>query len=203
VLEAYKLTGQTAVQVGDVVKDTAADKAGIKAGDIIIKLDGKALHRGDEPDEAAAILLREVRRMKVGTEVTFSIMSSDDPSAAPHDVTLTLAQRPRMAHEAERFYAQDLGFTTREMVFDDTYARKLPADTKGVLVAMVKPSSAAQSGHLAGGDLITLLNREPVTDLAQFKKAYEAFRKEKPTEPVVLQVRHGVNTEVIRIEPPQ
>ena len=47
------------------------------------------------------------------------------------------------------------------------------------------------------------LNREPVTDLEQFKKAYQEFRKAKPREAVVMVVQREGNTKVIRIEPPQ
>ena len=66
-----------------------------------------------------------------------------------------------------------------------------------------KAQSAAQAGDLRRDDLITELNREPVADLEQFKKSYQAFRKEKPREAVVMVVQREGNTKVIRLEPPQ
>jgi serine protease Do len=201
VAEFFSLTGQPAVQVGDVIKDTPADKAGLKPGNIIVKMNGQALERGDEPDEAAMILMKNMKRMKVGSEVTFSVVT--EPNKPAKDVKLTLAERPRQQNQAKRFYAEDLGFTTREIVFDDTYGRKLAADQKGVVVALIKPSSAAQTGKLERGDLITKLNQTPVTDVDQFKTAYQEFRKAKPKEAVVLEaIRQGTD-EIIRIEPPQ
>ena len=40
-------------------------------------------------------------------------------------------------------------------------------------------------------------------NLPQFKQLYQDFRKTNKKEAVVLEVLRGVNTEVIRIEPPQ
>jgi serine protease Do len=201
VADFFGLTGQVAVQVGDVIKGTPADKAGLKPGNIIVKMNGKPLERGDEPDEAAMILMKNVKQMKVGKEVTFSIIT--EPNKPPTDIKVTLAERPKEENQAARFYAEDLGFTAREIVFQDTYRRKLPADQKGVVIALVKPAGAAQAGKLERGDLITKLNQTPVTDVEQFKKEYQEFRKAKPKEAVVLEAVRGGNDEIIRLEPPQ
>lgn len=203
VAEFFNLKGQPAVQIGAVIPGTPAEKVGMKAGDVIVKMNGKVLDRGDEPDEAAEILLRQVRRLKVGSKVTFSILTASDKDAPLKDVSVTLDERPKQANVAKRFYAKDLGFTTRELVFEDTYQRKLAADYKGVVVALVKPSSAAATGRLAMNDLVTQINRQPVTGVEQFQKIYQDFRKASPKEAVVLEVLRGVNTEVVRIEPPQ
>lgn len=201
VADFFSLTGQPAVQVGDVIPETPADKAGLKPGNIIVKLDGQPLERGDEPDEAALILMKNMKRMKVGTEITLSVIT--EPNKPAKDVKVTLAERPKQQNQAKRFFAEDLGFTAREVVFDDTYGRKLKADQKGVVVALIKPASAAQSGKLERGDLITKLNQTPITDVEQFKTAYQEFRKAKPKEAVVLEAIRSGNDEIIRIEPPQ
>ena len=95
---------------------------------------------------------------------------------------------PKRPNTAKRWFAEDLGFSSREIVFTDTYARRLKPDAKGVVVALIRPQSAAQSGGLQMNDMITELNREPVTDVDAFRKAYEAFRKDKPKEAVVMVV---------------
>lgn len=201
VAEFMGLEGQVAIQVGDVIKGTPADKAGLKAGNIIVKLNGKPLERGDEPDEAAMILMKNMKQMKVGTEVALSVIT--DAHQPAKEIKVTLAERPKQENQAKRFYAEDLGFTAREIVFDDTYRRKLPADQKGVLIALVKPASAAQTGKLERQDLVTKLNTTPITDVEQFKTEYQNFRKDHPKEAVVLEAIRAGNDEIIRIEPPQ
>ncbi len=189
-----------AVQVGDVMPGFPAAKAGLKSGDVIVKVNGEKLERGDDPDETPMIMTRKIQRMKAGSQVVFSVLRGRDQPI--QEITLTLDERPKPASRAERFYAEDLGFGAREIVFDDTYRRKLPADTKGVIVAIVKPGSSSHD-KLRGGDLIQRINQTPVESLDQFKQQYEDFRKTNSREAVVLEVLRGVSTQVIRIEPPQ
>ncbi len=89
------------------------------------------------------------------------------------------------------------------MVFVDKYQRRLKDDATGVVVALIKPQSSAASAKLGMNDMITEMNGEPVTSVDEFERMYEATRKEKPKEPVVLVVQRESNTQVIRIEPPQ
>jgi serine protease Do len=201
VAEVLGLANKPAIEIGEVIPNTPADKAGLKQGMIIIKMNGEVLERGDEPEELPQILRRKLLRMKVGQPVTFTVMTGKDQP--PKDITVTLEEQPKRQNTAKRWFADDLGFSVRELVFLDTYQRKLSPDAKGVVVALLRPQSAAQAGDLKREDLITELNREPVTDLEQFKKAYQEVRKEKPREAVVMVVQREGNTKVIRLEPPQ
>jgi len=201
VAEVLGLANQPAIEIGEVIPNTPADKGGLKQGMIITKVNGQPLERGDEPEELPQILRRQLLRMKVGQPVTFTVITGKD--SPPKDIKVTLEEQPKRQNLAQRWFADDLGFAVREMVFMDTYQRKLAPDAKGVVVAMLRPQSASQAGDLRREDLITELNREPVTDLEQFKKAYQAFRKEKPREAVVMVVQREGNTKVIRLEPPQ
>jgi S1-C subfamily serine protease len=97
-----------------------------------------------------------------------------------------------------------MGFAARDVVFDDTNLRKLKRNTGGVVIALTKPNGAAYTAKLQKDDLVTQLNGKPVTDLDQFKKDYQQFRKDKPEDPVVLVVSQSDGKEqTINIEPPQ
>ncbi|CAN5379604.1 DegQ family serine endoprotease [soil metagenome] len=202
VAEAFGLTNQPAVEIGEVLPDSPAAKAGLARGNIIVKINGKPIERPDEPKELPGILARQFRRMKVGDKVTVTVL----PAAGQpmKDVVVTLEEMPMRPNRAKRFYAEDLGFVARDMVFNNTYRQHMPADSKGVVVALIKPSGNAETAKLQNGDVITQLNGKTVTDLNEFKADYEAFRKDKPKEAVVLVVwRRYPTTESIRIEPPQ
>jgi serine protease Do len=201
VAEVFGLTNQPAVQVGEVIPDTPAAKAGLKQGDIIVKLNGEPLERGDESTELPGILGRKILRMKPGTEVTLGILRKRGEPL--QEIKATLEPRPMHASLAKRFYAEDLGFSVRDVTFYDNYARHLPADSKGVVVALIRPQSSSQSGGLVMNDLITQLNGEPIADVAQFEKNYQQFRKDKAKEAVVLVVHREGRENTVRIEPPQ
>lgn len=200
--EYFGLKNQPAIQIGDVVKDSPADKAGLKPLDIIVKMNGQPLERGDLSTELPEIVSRKIDRLKVGDVVTFSIIHARGDT--PRDVALTLAARPQQEWAAHRFYAKDLGFVVRDVVFADTYRRKISQATSGVVVALLRPQAAAQAAKLGENDLITQMNGKPVTGVDQFKKDYQQFRKDRPNDPVVLEaLRQDGREETVNIEPPQ
>ena len=51
------------------------------------------------------------------------------------------------------------------MVFIDNYQRKLPPETGGVVIAMLKPNGSAAAAKLQREDLVTEMNGQPVKDL--------------------------------------
>jgi S1-C subfamily serine protease len=201
VAEVFNLTNQPAIQIGEVIPNAPSEKAGLKRNDILVKIDGKPLERGDTPEELPQILRRQLMRMKVGQTIKLSVLRGKGTPLK--DIEVKLEEMPKRQNTAKRWYAEDLGFSSREIVFTDTYARRLKPDAPGVIVALIRPQSAAESAGLKMNDLITELNREPVKDLESFRKSYEEFRKNKPKEAVVMVVLREGNTQTIRIEPPQ
>jgi serine protease Do len=200
--EYFGIENVPAVQVGDVVPDSPAAKAGLSKLDVITRVDGRQIERGDLPIELPEIVTRYIQRMSVGSKVTFSVIRNKGD--VPKDVVLTLDSRPREPQEVRRFYARDLGFVAREVTFTDTYRRHITAKTSGVVVALLRPQAAAQAAHLGMLDLITQMNGKPVETLDEFKKDYQDFRKDRPTDPVVLEViRLDGKEQTINIQPPQ
>ncbi len=191
VAEALDLKNTPAIQIGEVIPGTPADRSGLKSGDIIPKFNGQPLERGDEASELPGIFRRRLIRHKVGEEVTFTLLRGQD--SKPIDIKVTLEEQPKRPNLAKRYFAEDLGFVVRELVFNDTYSLKLPADQKGVIVALDRPQGAAQNAGLHIGDIITRLNNEAVTDIGEFEKQYKQIRKDKPREALVVVVRrrHG------------
>ena len=90
------------------------------------------------------------------------------------------------------------------MVTLDRYARHLkPEEKDGVIVTTMKQNSAAASASLQPEDMITMINGQPVTTLAEFKKAFEAFRSQHAHDAIVLLAKREGKDQTIRIEPPQ
>jgi len=200
--EFFDLKNKPAVQVTDVVAGSPAEKGGLKTKDIIVAVDGKALERGDVPEELPSILLHRLQRMKPGTQVVFSVLRTKDQPL--EKVTVTLEVQPKQAYAATRFYAADLGFVGREAVFLDWYYRKMKLDAPGVVIGLVRRDGAAANAKLQVNDLVLQMNGKPVTNLEQFKADYTEFRKTHRSEPVVLEVsKLDSKQETINIEPPQ
>jgi serine protease Do len=202
VAEVFGLQDQPAVYVGDVIPDSPAERAGIKQDQVIVKINGQPMPRGDEPDDTADMLRRMILRMKPGDVVKLTAI--DKPGAAPHELSVKLEERPPRPNTAERFYAEDLGFGVRDVTFEDTYARHKPRDTKGVVVTVLKNGAPAAAAHLQPNDLVSELDGQSVTSLGQFKQVYQSLRKDRSHDAAVMVVnRLDGTTQTIRVEAPQ
>jgi S1-C subfamily serine protease len=198
----FGLENQPAVQVGDVVPGSPSDKAGIRVGWTIVKMDGQALPRGDEPEDTTEMLHREIMRHHVGDVLKLSVM---EKAGAPlKEIDVKLEERPPGPNVAKRFFAEDMGFGVHDVTFEDLYPRRKPMGTKGVVVTVVKPGAPASAAKLQRDDLVTEFNGQPVEGLDQFTTSYEELRKTRPTDAAVLVVmKLDGTTETIRIEAPQ
>ena len=85
----FKLPGKSGVLVSSVDADGPAGKAGMKAGDVILKLDGQAIEDGDALREAVA-------KAEGGKEVTVTVQRD----GRPMDLKVTLAkpEEPKLRH---------------------------------------------------------------------------------------------------------
>ena len=77
----FKLAGKTGVLVSSVDAEGPAGKAGMKAGDVVLKLDGKAIEDGDDLRDAVAAA-------EGGKEVTVTVQRD----GRPVDLKVTLAK---------------------------------------------------------------------------------------------------------------
>lgn len=80
----YRLPVDYGAIIMDVVKNSPADKAGIKKGDIIIEFDGEKIETADD-------LVVRVMRKNVGDRVSLTIMRGEQKL----NIELTLEERPR------------------------------------------------------------------------------------------------------------
>jgi S1-C subfamily serine protease len=92
---------------------------------------------------------------------------------------------------------------TRDLVFADAYARKLPQDTKGVMVALVKSGSPASLGStpVQAGFLITKVDDQPVENQKEFLEVLKK-EEEKPDlkEMVFVVIQRSGETGVCRVD---
>jgi serine protease Do len=157
--------------IADVTKDSPADKAGIKRGDVIVEYNGHPLQTGsDLPRLVAATkpgtdadlkLIRDKKekmvRVKVGQMKDTDLESSDENTE----------NQGGPSHNEENT-STGLGLTVTDL--DSQTARQLDLESdKGVLVTRVRTNSPAEDAGLNRGDVILEINRQPVDDVGQYK----------------------------------
>jgi serine protease Do len=167
--------------VGDVSANSPASKAGLKTGDIIVSMNGKPVNDSND-------LRMTVSMMAPGATVNLKVMRD----GAPRDIAVQLEEMPGTQH-AELNQNGNAAKNTLAGVsvqnLDPQTARQagVPADTPGVVVTDISPSSAAADSGLQPGDVIQQVNRRPVTNTADFDRAMSASKDET----LLLVNRHG------------
>lgn len=173
--QAFNLKKVGGALVTSVVKDSPADKAGIKVEDVILKVNKKEV-------DSAASLRNAVYILKPGTSITLTIMRKDQTLELP--VTIT-DFKDEVAVSAPQ--KTNLGIEVDNLTSD--VARSLGyVDEQGVIITKVYPNSAAGLAGLKKGALIIGVNRQRVENIHQFN---EALKEASPDRPILLQIKQG------------
>jgi len=189
VAEAIGLGKPTGALVQSVEAGGPADKAGVEAGDIITRVDGKVVEKsGDLP--------RLVGGTRPGSKATLQIFRR----GATRELSVTVGEfepeRPSRRAQAEPSGAAPVKSALGITASDLTEAQKRELKVKGGVRVDAVEGAAARAG-LREGDVILSVDNAEVTDLRQF--ATLAAKLEKARAVSVL-VRRGewVNYLVIR-----
>lgn len=168
----FSLEDSSGALVSSVVPDSAADKAGIKVGDVVVRYNGKAI-------ESSRDLRNRVAASTPGAKVKIEVMRGGKEISVTATVGTQTGGGPAAAEESEESPAQatKLGLSVQTLTPD--LAQKLGlSDKTGVVVAGVEPGSPASEVGLQEGDLIAEVNRKKVASVAEFQKAVEQAKKE-------------------------
>jgi serine protease Do len=172
------------VLVADVMPDSPADKAGIRAGDIITHVEEMTINGGME-------LKREVLKKEIGEEITLTVQREGRRLT----FTFTTAQRQPVEMTRRRsdgvVESELLGIRVSELTAELRGRYDLTGQEEGVVIVGVTESGPAARAGLGPGDVIREVNRQPVQDLDDFT---EATASVSPGDTVLLRVSHGAWT---------
>ena len=186
--------GLNGVRVTQVYTNSAAEKAGLKVGDLILALDGETISASQPGDEE--ILNTMVRQYKIGTTATLSVMRGADKLSLP----VELVRSPKLEREMKKYRDEDFEFTVRDMTFYDKVHEEWAEGRPGAMVTEVKDGGWAAIGRLNIGDIITTVDGEPVTDVLSLKEKMKRVAAEK-RKSIVLRVARGIHTVFLELEP--
>ncbi len=192
--EALGVSGSKGVRITQVHPGSSAEKAGLRAGDLLLKLDGTVIptSRPEESDVFASL----IRQYRIGTDVTLSVRRASQNI----EIKVPLDASPEGTSELDSFECETLEFNSRDIGQADRVNDKLPADLKGILIAAVTPAGWAALGGLSSGDILISIDGKAVESIEVLKPIL-AELEENRRSPVVLFVRRGITTRYIELEP--
>ena len=192
--KALGIEARSGLRVTQLVPGGAAETAGLRVGDILLRLDGKVIPaRRPEDGEWFGSTLREY---DPSASVTLDILREGRPAK----VDLPLAERPAPPSELPTVRDTRLGFSARALGFDDRQERRLADSDAGVIVTRVERSGWADLAGLRAGDILTELGGRPLASNEDLRGALEALASARPRH-VVLRVRRGVTGSILECEP--
>lgn len=158
---AKELGVKEGVGVHEVIDKSPAETAGIKAGDVITEVDGK-------PVKDVTELQRRIGNLKPGETVKLKLVSYADKKT--RTVTVRIGELPE--NEPQSRGSKDDEPDKIGLIVGPSKGRE------GVVVEGIQPGSIAESMlGLEVGDVITKINRQPVTSVAGYKKLINSSKR--------------------------
>jgi Do/DeqQ family serine protease len=172
IAKEFGLTESSGALVAGVAQGSAAEKAGVKTGDIITSINGVTMKDAGE-------LRNTIGMLRVGDKVEIGLLRD----GKPRTVTALIAERS----DLETANALDINKGLEGAELSDA------ADGGGVTVKSVQEGSPAAQNGLRANDLIVGVGRTPIANTKAFKEAA------KSATVLVLNVRRGAVAQLIPI----
>jgi len=169
----FGLESKNGALVAKVLNAGPAEIAGLKIGDVIVKLDDQQINNIKE-------LINIVGKSEVGKKVSLDVIRNKKYLQSE----IALGERPSIADEDDNLVEEkDSYFTWRGISVSDITPEiakyyKLEG-TKGVVVANIKPGTPAEEAGLDKGDVIDSLENQEVKNLEVFKEKVASVSKDK------------------------
>jgi len=163
--KALKLNLTQGVVITKVQPGTPAAKAGLKAGDVIVGVNGRKV-------ESYRDLRNTIGLLRVGDALTLEVVRNGNRE--------TIRTSVGAAPQEQAQVKQDLNPRLAGAVFAERGAGR-----PGIVVKDVQPNSPAADAGLRPGDIISAVNQQPVDSLEEFKKMI------KGQETLLLTIQRG------------
>ncbi|MCK5126395.1 MAG: trypsin-like peptidase domain-containing protein [candidate division Zixibacteria bacterium] len=155
------------VLIASIDPGSPAEKAGLKAGQIILKYNGHDVSARFEEELPAFYQI--IASSPANTEVEVVLHNGDDK-------VIKIIPRALGALQGDDFDFEKWGFTAKAITNQMAIDRRLD-DTLGVFVTQSAMAGAAFSGGLHRGDVIMELNNKPVNSLDELKTTYDEMQE--------------------------
>jgi serine protease Do len=170
--------------VGDVIPDGPAYKAGIKRGDVIVKFNKDAI---DEMETLPKI----VAKTPPGSAVPVEVIRNGKSKVFNITIEVLKDSETQVAAKKDPVGLQVQDITPELM-------QSLQLETAdGVLVSDVTADSAAGEAGIRRGDVITEINRTPITSVQEYEKVTSSAKKGTT---VLFLVRRGGTTIYVAVK---
>ncbi|RUV02351.1 PDZ domain-containing protein [Mesorhizobium sp. M6A.T.Cr.TU.017.01.1.1] len=186
IAEALGIPGSKGALVASVEPGSPAEKAGIQAGDVITRFNGKDIQSVHDLTLAAA-------SQKPGTRTTLT----RNRGGSQQEIALTIGQRddeeqPTGAIPGPEAADQRLGLSLSPIPDEARQQLGLPPGTTGLFVQEVAPNSLADQNGLRAGDVIVSANNQNVSQPSDIEAEWTKSRQQN--KPILFRINRQGQT---------
>lgn len=167
--QAFNVPHNGGALIATVSKDSPAEKAGLKQGDIIQSYN-------EHPVTTISALRNAISLMTPGSIVKMKVLRN----AKPVEINVTIANYPDKNTQKDIKSANKFGFEVQNMSSE--------ADEYGVMISKVNPGTPASLAGLKKGAIILAVNQKKIENMDDFNAALAAMGSDKP---LLLLVKQG------------
>jgi serine protease Do len=182
--EKFGLKTKDGALIGDVTKDSPAEKGGLKRGDLIINFDGKKVKEMN-------ILPSMVAETPVGKKVEIIVIRKGKEKRLTVKVG-ELEEDTRVAAAIPEI-EENFGLSVQELTPELAESLSLKGE-KGVVISGVRRGSPASEAGLQRGDLIQEIERQTVENMDDYKKIIQESASKKQ---ILMVIRHRGHTRYV------
>jgi serine protease Do len=196
IVASLKLNIANGVIVSQVQIGSAAERAGLKRGDVILALNGNVV---SDPNS----FRNEIAGTPPGRTITLRIWrDGSEQEWRPTLGEFTPEERPSRPTEESSPQpggsdSERLGLAVQPLTTALARELGISADTQGLVVVQVDPSGPAAYAGIQRGDVIEQVNQDPIRSAADLRSAIERSGK----DPLLLLVNHRGTTIFVTIRP--
>jgi len=204
IAENLGLKDQKGALVASVSPGGPAAKAGIKAGDVVVRFDGKDINEMRRlPRMVAETAINrevDVQVLRDGKPITVKAVVgelADDDDAEPAKVS----DKPAPKADNGQVAVSGLGLTVAPISAALRDRFELAPDAKGVVVTDVAANGLAADKGIRPGDVVVEVSRDPIKSPADFAQKVEAARKaNRKTVLLLVQNDSGLRFVPLRVD---
>ena len=156
--EAFDIDQRKGVVVARVQEDSAAEKAGMKAGDVIVAVNGDAV-------DNSADVRNVIGLIRVGTKIEIDIIRDGKSKR----LVATIAERETKTMAGKKLSSEFEGAELTLTDIDQRNGEVVPV----IMISKLQAGSPAAASGLRTGDIILSVNKRPVTNFKEMKQAIE------------------------------
>jgi len=158
--------------VGDVSSGSPAEKSGLQKGDIIVELNGKPIADSNQ-------LRMTISMMPPGSTVSLKVLRNGGKQDMAVKLGVLPTEQERASLETPNPEGALEGVSVGNVTDEAVQQLGLPANTKGVVVTDINPSSPVADSGLRQGDVIQEVNHQAVTNVTDFDRAVRKAGKDR------------------------